>query len=83
MSRVAGYSKHDASTAMIVDTLGSMVTVPAGAPRMLPIRRRRPGRPRATTRSHAVIDRVAHRSSELEEVLPGRAGTQPSECEMR
>ena len=76
------YSKHDAITAMIVDTFWFITTVPGGAEMILLIR----SAARSTSGSqslHAVIDFVRHSSKNSRRSSSACAGTQPSECEMK
>src|SRR5215470_295988 len=66
----------------MVETFWFMMTVPAGAPRSLPMR----AAARSTSGSHssqAVIERVVHRSATSRSASAARAGMAPSECEMR
>src|SRR5262249_6047813 len=66
----------------MVETFWFMMTVPAGAPRSLPMR----AAARSTSgshSSHAVIERAVQRSVISRSASAARAGIAPSECEMR
>src|ERR1043165_4036077 len=76
------YSKHDATTLMMVETFWFMITVPAGAEMILAMR----SAARSTSGSQspqAVIDFVRHSSKNSARSVAALAGTHPSECEMK
>ena len=83
MLRGPSKSKHEATTACTMDTLGSMQTVPGATPRTLPTRSPRLRTAGSQCSPHDAIESFSHSSMNRVAYPRAAAGIAPSEWLMR